>query len=82
MTQRVQLRIRTGDLDVLQLPEPVRAKNGAGEFVLRAESADGWVTVERTLTLNAGTIPPQMWPDLRLLLLDEADAVNNSLLFK
>jgi hypothetical protein len=82
LIQRVRLRVRTGELEVVQLPEPARTKNSAGEFVLRSESGDGWVTVERSLTLNAGTVAPQMWPELRLLLLNDADAATDALLFR
>jgi hypothetical protein len=71
MTQRVELRLKTGSREVVSLPAARELKNDTGHFTLRTLEKNGWVTVERELTLNTGVIPPEHWPQLRALLLEE-----------
>jgi hypothetical protein len=82
MTQRVCLRIKTGGREVVQLPETIDLTNGTGSYTVRADHAGGWVVVERTLTLNAGTVAPASWADLRTLLLEEEDPAGKTILLK
>jgi hypothetical protein len=82
MTQRIRIRIQTGERAVVLLPEPTQLVNGVGKFELNAENKDGWVVFERTLTLNAGTVGPREWPDLRVLLLEGEDSTGRTVLIK
>jgi hypothetical protein len=43
---------------------------------------EGWVTVERRLTLAGGTVGPEGWPDLRALLLEAEDKAGRTVLMK
>jgi hypothetical protein len=82
MTQRVVLRLKTGEREVVQLPEAVEIKNEVGSFTVTAQEKDGWLTVTRELSLNTATVRPEAWPDLRALLLDETDSGNRTILMK
>jgi hypothetical protein len=80
MTQRIRLRLKTGERRILHLPQSRVLENGIGRYTLSAEEEDGWVTVDRELTLEVTAIPPEAWPDLRALLLEETDAAARSVL--
>jgi hypothetical protein len=54
--------------------------NDAGEFTVTSTKKDGWITVERELKLTAGSYPAEMWPQLRALLLEDADPANGVIL--
>jgi len=82
MTQRVVIRIRIGERELAYLPEATGLSNSAGQYQLAAEHENGWITVERTLTLNAGTVEPGAWPELRALLLEDADSAGRTILFR
>ncbi len=82
LTQRVQLRIKAGDHEVIRLPEAREVTNGVGSFAVTVEEDDDWITIERTLKLTATTIKPDEWPQLRALLLEETDAGNAAILLK
>lgn len=82
MTQRIRLRLRTGEREIVHLPEAHELENDAGRYTLAVDETDGWVTVERRLTLRSATITPAAWPLLRILLLEETDAAGRTLLLK
>ena len=82
MTQWITLRLRTGGREIVHLPEAREIQNGAGEHVVRTGNKDGWVTIERGLTLRRATIVPEEWPSLRALLLEEADPANRTVFLK
>jgi len=80
--QRVKLRIKTGEREIVLMPEPRSIENAVGRYTLRVENDDGWVTVERELTLKSTTVDPPAWPLLRALLLEETDAAGRTILMK
>lgn len=82
MKQHVRLRIKTGEREIVYLPKPRTLDNDAGRFTLSVEQEDGWVMVDRELTLKGGTTPPGKWPLLRALLLEETDAVSRTIFMK
>lgn len=82
MTQRVQFRVKTGGRAIAGRPEPRSIENEAGSFSLKISSEDGWLTIDRTLTLNGGVVAPEAWPALRALLLEERDAAGRTVLLK
>jgi hypothetical protein len=80
MTQRTTLRLKTGQREIVYMPEPREIENEAGRYVLTASHADGWVSVEREITLRAAAIQPEEWPLLRALLLEEADPAGSTII--
>jgi len=80
MTQRIRLRLKTGDRKIVYLPEPRVLENKAGRFTLSIEENDGWITIDRELTLDVATIQAEAWPDLRALLLEETNAAGRTIL--
>ncbi len=82
MTQRIRLRLKTGGREIVFLPEARELENGAGRFALSVENKDGWVTIDRELTLGIPIVRPGAWPDLRVLLLEETNAAGRMILMK
>jgi hypothetical protein len=82
MTQRISLRLKTGQREIVCVPEARELENEVGRFSLRVEKEDGWVTISRELTIRTATISPAAWPSLRALLLDETDSANRTVLLK
>jgi hypothetical protein len=82
MIQRITLRLKTGEREIVQLPVAHQIENNAGGHVVTVEENDGWVTVARELTLRGGMVQPEEWPGLRALLLEEADLPNRTILVK
>jgi hypothetical protein len=82
MTQRVKIRIKTGGREIVQLPTTRELKNEVGHFTLRTKEKNGWVTIERDLTLKTSVVSPETWPELRALLLEEADDAGRSIFLK
>ncbi len=80
MEQLVKVRLNVGEADVAHLPESVSLVNDAGEFTVTSTKKDGWITVERVLKLTADSYPAEMWPQLRALLLEDADPANGVIL--
>ncbi len=80
MEQLVKVRLNVGEADVAHLPESVSLVNDAGEFTVTSTKKDGWITVERELKLTADSYPAEMWPQLRALLLEDADPANGVIL--
>ena len=82
MHQNVELRIKTGNREIVYLSEARELVNEVGWFKLTVEKEDGWVTIERELSLNKTAVPPDEWPALRALLLEESDAAGRTILMK
>jgi hypothetical protein len=82
MTQRIQLRLKVNDSTIVQMPAPRMRENSAGRFEVKVSREDGWITIERLLTLEDGTHAADTWPDLRSLLLEESDAANRTIVVK
>jgi hypothetical protein len=80
--QRIELRIKTGDREVLYLPEERKLSNGVGCFALTVEKEGGWVTIERELNIDRPIVPPEEWLALRALLLEETDAAGRMILLE
>lgn len=80
MEQLVKVRLKSCEAGTVHLPEPVSVVNEAGEFSVTATEKDGWIVLERKLVLAAKFYPAQMWPQLRALLLEDADPANGTLL--
>ncbi len=82
ITQRVRLRIRTGDREVVYLPQARVIENEIGRCSLSVENNNGWVVIDRELILDAAAIQAQSWPQLRTLLLEESDASCRTIIFR
>jgi len=82
MVQSVLIRIETGDLKSVRLPENREIENGAGSFNLSAEQEEGYITIRRELRLDKEMIPAGSWPLLRELLLEETDARGRTLILQ
>jgi hypothetical protein len=65
----------------VHLPESRTLVNEAGEFSVSAEENDGWIILERKLSLTADYYPAEMWPQVRALLLEDGDPANGTVLF-
>ncbi len=82
MTQRVRLRVKTGDREIIYVPEEREVENEVGRYAIRVEEEDGWVTIDRELMLAATAVRPDAWPSLRALLLEDADSAGRTILMK
>ena len=82
MSQTVRIRVKACKESILHLPEARTLKNEAGSFTISVEMNDGWVTIERKLTLAGGIIGPEGWPHLRALLLEAEDKAGRTMLIK
>ena len=82
MIQRVRLRVKTGESAIAGRPGPRSIENEAGSFSLKVSSEGGWLTIDRTITLNGGVVAPAAWPALRALLLEEREAAGRAALLK
>ncbi len=80
MVQRIKLRLKTGDRKIVYVPESRVLDNEAGRFTLSTEEKDGWITIDRELTLDVTAIRAEAWPDLRALLLEETNAAGRTIL--
>jgi len=80
MEQWVKVRIKTGADGGVHLPPNISLVNDAGEFTVNSNEEGDWITVVRELKLNADSYPAEMWPQLRALLLEDADPVHGTIL--
>ena len=80
MEQWVKIRIKTDGDGEYFLPAELSLVNEAGEFTVNTTEKDGWITIERELKLNSDSYPAEMWPQLRALLLEDADPVHGTIL--
>lgn len=82
LVQEVRVRLRLPADRVVRFPEPVRLKNGAGEFTVTVERTGDKVTIVRTLRLDDARYEAMAWPELRALLLADASERNGMVLYK
>lgn len=82
MSQTVKIRVKACKKSLVHLPEARSLENEAGSFTISVEMNEGWVTIERKLTLAGGTVGPEGWPNLRALLLEAEDKAGRMLLMK
>ncbi len=82
MAQRVRLRLKVGEREVVYRPEGRELENDAGRLAIHVEAEDGWVTVSRELLFSTTRVASETWPDLRALLLAESDAAGRTILIK
>ena len=82
LQQSVTLRLAVAPAEVRHLPAPRRLENAAGWFRLTVEQEEGAVVLTRRISLAGSAGEPENWPHLRALLLEEADAVNGTIILK
>jgi hypothetical protein len=82
MNQTVTVRIKACKESIAHLPEARTLDNEAGSFSISVEMKDGWVTIRRSLSLEGGKVTPDMWPQLRALLLEAQDPAGRKMLVK
>jgi hypothetical protein len=82
LVQEVRVRLRLPADRVVRLPEPLRLRNGAGEFTVTVERTGDKVTIVRTLRLDGARHEAVAWPELRALLLADASERNRVVLYK
>ncbi|MEN8006164.1 MAG: DUF3857 domain-containing protein [Candidatus Krumholzibacteriota bacterium] len=80
MEQWVKIRIKIDEAGETDLPAVLSLVNEAGEFTVNTTEKGGWITVERELKLSSDSYPAGMWPQLRALLLEDADPVHGTIL--
>lgn len=78
-SQVVTVRLRLQGSAARHLPPPRRLANSAGVFALNAAVEGGWLVYRRELDLARERIAAADWPDLRALLLEEADPANRTI---
>ncbi len=82
MSQTVRIRVKACKKSIAHLPEARSLENEAGSFTISVEMNEGWVTIERKLTLVGGKVGPEGWPHLRALLLEAEDKAGRMVLMK
>lgn len=89
LEQRIELRLRPGDLEEVHLPADVRLENEAGSFLLTSTVKEkkegeesGEIVIVRELSLSSAEYAPEAWPELRALLLADAYERSRLLLLK
>ncbi len=82
MSQTVSLRLKKGESEVVRVPDDREIENDVGAFRVTATEDDEWIEVERTLEITAVTVPQDLWPELRALLLAEESARNRTIILK
>lgn len=79
--QMVVVRLKLEGREVLRRPADQVLTNEAGTFTVRISVDGGWLQVMRSIELE-DTIDGGLWPDLRALLLEEADAANATIILE
>ena len=92
MEQTITLVLEPGERELVRVPEPRSLTNAAGSFRLTVERGADRTTITRALDLTPDDVGdrvggvilvrPNAWPDLRALLLEEADHRNRVLLLE
>jgi len=82
MTQRISLRVKTDGRRVLQMPENTELENSVGRYFVSTREKDGWVTIEAVLMIDIPVIQPEVWGQLRALLLEAADPAGRTVVLK
>ena len=80
--QRVELRLKTEDGEIIYMPRPFELENEVGRFGLTVEREEEWITVERELRIGKRIVRPEEWPLLRALLLEEQDPAHRTVILK
>jgi hypothetical protein len=80
--QKIMLRLEVGADQVQHSPAPRRLENAAGYFQLEVEQGEDALVLTRTISLAGQAGAAENWPHLRALLLEEADAVNGTIILK
>jgi hypothetical protein len=82
LRQTVVLRLHLPADVAVTKPADRALANAAGRFSLVVTEADGWLEYRRELQLEASAGAATLWPALRALLLEEADAANGTLTWR
>lgn len=82
MGQRLTVHLSLGEGTLVRAPAPRELTNDVGRFALAVEETNGVLTVTRELELTTDTITTEQWPQLRALLLEEADPANRTILLR
>ena len=82
ISQRVVLRVKAGDLEIVRLPESITVDCPCGKFTLSVEEDGDWVTLTRELSLTQASISPDMWMELRGVLLANGSDRGRTLVFR
>jgi hypothetical protein len=87
LSQSVVVRIRTEDVEIVQLPVPVSLENDLGRFSVTVDTEDEWVTVRREFAITipkafAPVVAAEDWPNLRTLLLAETSERNRTIILR
>lgn len=73
-SQRVTVRLRVPDGEVVHVPPARRLENAAGTMTAVCERDGDWLGYTRSVSVDHARIPAADWPALRALLLEEHDA--------
>jgi len=82
MRQNVELRIRLKGLEPVYLPDEQKIENGAGSFSVTVNDSERRISIIREIYFPETIYGPELWPDLRNLLLADNHKKNRLLLFK
>ena len=80
--QRVELRLKTENRDIIYMPRSYEMENEVGRFGLTVEREEGWVRIERELNLKKHIVQSEEWPLLRAILLEELDPAHRTIMLK
>ncbi len=78
----VRVRLDLGDLEIVQLPEPIKIESEAGAYRLDVKRGERDVVYTATVRVNPGEVPAAAWPALRALLLAERDPARRTVLLR
>ncbi|HSG28207.1 MAG TPA: DUF3857 domain-containing protein [Candidatus Krumholzibacterium sp.] len=81
-SQSVKFSLDHGGRTVVYLPQDFELTNEAGTFRLVSSIEGDRLVVERSLELSSRTYSPEMWPQLRALLLEEKDEAHRAIILK
>jgi hypothetical protein len=82
MEQQIEFELNLDGLDVVYVPESVSIENEAGRFELVTEQSGDRLLVNRFITLSSRSYSPELWPQVRELLLAETQLKNRLILLK
>ncbi len=80
--QRVELRLKTENRDIVYMPQMYEMENEVGRFGLTVEREGGWITIGRELHIDKHIVQHADWPLLRALLLEEQDPAHRTIILK
>jgi hypothetical protein len=82
MAQRIKLRMKIGDREIIYIPESYEFENEEGRFILNVGREGEWITIEWGLSLERDVVQPEAWLLLRALLLEEQDPTHRTIILK